>query len=241
MTSDPRVLGVILLEAEHSVETLGWDDPFSWQPPPGLGEGFYGHPAAWPLPVVFAVAEGATGKASAEGTPAAVQGVVDAIARLDGRCDLIVGGCGYFGAAWPALPAPPGTPAVLSSLDYLDDALRSTSRDVAVLSMSGPAATRFLADRPDAGRIRVVGLDDAKDWPLISRPDWATAPQWTLAGLEAGLRDVLAEAALPGGALDGVGAVVLECTVLPQFRAVVREYTRAPIVDVGTAVDALLA
>ena len=89
MTSDPRVLGVILLDAEHSVETLGWDDPFSWQPPPGLGEGFYGHPAAWPLPVVFAVAEGATGKASAEGTPAAVQGVVDAIARLDGRCDLI--------------------------------------------------------------------------------------------------------------------------------------------------------
>ncbi len=43
-----QVLGVILLEADHSLETLGWDDPFSWRPPDGLSDGFFGHPGAWP-------------------------------------------------------------------------------------------------------------------------------------------------------------------------------------------------
>ncbi len=234
------VLGVIVLEAEHSVETLDLPDPFAWRPPAGLSAGFYGNPDAWPLPTLFAVAENATGRSSAEGTPAAVQGVVDAVARLDGRCDLIVGGCGYFGAAWPHLDPAPRTPTVLSALDHLDDALRSTSRDVVVISMSGSAATTFLAPHPQSARVRVIGLDDAADWPLIGRPDWATAPQWTLDGLERGLRDVLAVAARPGGPLVDAGAVVLECTVLPQFRRVIREYTRAPIIDVGRIVDGLV-
>jgi hypothetical protein len=231
----PRTIGVILLEADHSVETLDLPDPFAWEPPAGLTSGFWGNPAAWPLPVVFAVARGATGAASAQRTPEAVQGVVDAIARLDGRCDLIVGGCGYFGAAWPALPAPPRTPTVLSGLDLLDDALRSTSADVAVLSMSADAAAGFLASRPDANRIRVVGMDGARDWDGFAHPDWAIAPQWTLDGLESGLRDVLGT-----GALDGIGAVVIECTVLPQFRSVIREHTPAPIFELGAVVAQLV-
>lgn len=236
-----QILGVIILEAEHSVDTLDLADPFSWRPPDGLGDGFLGHPGAWPVPTLFAVAHGATGRSSAECTAEALGGVASAIERLDGRCDVIAGGCGYFGAAWSVLDSPPETPTVLSALDYLDAALASTSRDVAVLSMSSKAAQDFLDRRVDAQRCRVIGLDDAGDWPLVARPDWVTNPKWELDGLVKGLRQVLDVESVPGGALDGVGGVLLECTVLPQFHSVIREYTKAPIYDVAAMVRQLLA
>jgi hypothetical protein len=235
------VLGVVLLEAEHSVETLDWAEPFSWRPPGGLAPGFLGHPAAWPAPVLFAVAAGATGRSSAEGASQAMRGVADAVRRLDGRCDMIVGGCGFFGLAWPLLSPRPGTPTVLSALDYLDVALAGSRRDIAVISTNTADGGRAVAGHPQASRVRVLGLDGIGDWSAFARPDWAYRPQWTLDGLEAGLREVLRPAARPGGQLDHVGAVLLECTVLPQFRPVIREYTSAPIVDVLSIVYATLA
>jgi hypothetical protein len=170
-----------------------------------------------------------------------MRAVADAVSRLDGRCDLIVGGCGFFSEAWSAIETPPSTLTVLSALDLLDEALRSTAQDVAVLSYSEPPAERIVATRPEAERIRVVGMVPAGDWPAIGRFDWAVNPQWTLAGLEAGLREVLERELAPGGRLDGVGALVLECTVLPQFRHVIREYTVVPLYDAGTMAIALLA
>lgn len=236
-----QVIGVVLLDADHSVETLDHDDPFAWEPPPGLTSGFFGHPAAWPLPTVFAVAWGATAAAAARGEPEAMQAVAEAVKRLDGRCDLIVGSCGFFAEAWDAIEMPPSTPTILSAFDLLDEALRSTAKDVAVISFSEEPAIRYLATRPDAGRIRIVGLTPAGDWPLIAPLDYAIRPQWTVAGLEAGLREVIAREVQPGGRLDDVGALVLECTVLPQFRHVIREYTNVPVYDAATAATALLA
>lgn len=225
------VLGVLLLEAEHAVETVGRDDPFSWQPPAGLSPAFFGHPGHWSLPTVFAVARGATGTTSAQGTDEAVQGVVDAIGRLEGHCDLVLGGCGYFGDAWPRLEKPPAAYTVLSALDQLDATLAATSRDVVVMSASTAAGERAVATHPAADRIRVIGLDGAGEWAHFARPDWATAGLVTDAGIADALRDTLAAHAVPGGLLDDVGAVVLECTVLPAHRSVIREYTRAPIID----------
>jgi hypothetical protein len=225
---------------DRSAPRIGVIDPFSWRPPAGLSAGFFGHPDCWPQQVLFAVAEGATGATSAACTPEALAGVVAAVRRLEGRCDLIVGGCGYFGAAWPLLTPAPATPTVLSALDLLDSALLSTSKNVAILSMSRSAATDFVADRADVDRIRVVGFDGVTDWPKFAHADWAIAPRWSLDGLEAGVRQVMAGATQPGGPLADVGAVLLECTVLPQFRSVLREYTAAPIIELRSFVDQLL-
>lgn len=231
MSRDP-VLGVILLEADHSVETAGWPDPFSWEPPPGLSESFFGHPGHWPVPSVFAVAHGATGTTSALGTPEAVQGVADAIGRLEGRCDLIVGGCGYFGDAWPLLRNRPSAFTLLSALDLLDTTLASTHRDIVVMSASTAAARRAVGGHAQSSRIQVIGLDGIGEWAHFARPDWARSGLVTDAGIVAGLRAVLERHAAPGGLLNGAGAVLLECTVLPYHRSVVREYTDAPIIDV---------
>jgi hypothetical protein len=231
MRHDP-VLGVILLEADHSVETVGWTDPFSWEPPAGLSVSFFGHPRHWPLPAVFAVARGATGTTSALGTQEAVQGVADAIGRLDGHCDLIVGGCGYFGDAWPLLDQPPAAFTLLSALDLVDATLASTSRDIVVMSASTAAARRVTGRHPQSSRIRLIGLDGVGEWANFARPDWASSGLVTDSGIVAGLRTVLERHAAPGGLLDGIGAVLLECTVLPYHRGVIREYTDAPIIDV---------
>jgi hypothetical protein len=232
---------MVLLEADHAVETIDFEDPFGWVPPPGLTPGFFGHPQTWPVPVLYVVAKNATAASAAEGDPAAIRGVVDAISRLDGRCDLIVGECGFFARAWDALSHRPSTPTVLSGLDFLDDALRSTSRDVAALFFGRDAGERFLAERPGRERVRAIGISPAGDWPLIGRPDWATAPAWTLQGIRNGFREVLEEESQPRGRLDGVGAIVIECTVLPQFRHMIREFSSVPVYDAATSAIGLLS
>lgn len=234
------IIGVLLLEADHAEETVGWDDPFSWTPPAGLGRGFFGHPDFWPARTMFAVAAGATGVTSALGTPEAVEGVVGAIGRLDGRCDVIVDGCGYFGDAWTRLLRPPSTPTYLSALDLLDYTLRSTNRDVAVMSASTAPGERATATHPEANRVRVVGIDGREDWAHFARTDWAVEGLVTEPGIERGLRQVLDLEACPGRKLHDVGAILLECTVLPHFRAVIREYSDAPIVDIAQVVTGLL-
>lgn len=233
-------LGIVVLDSEHYQETLEWDDPTSWSPPPGLGPGFLSHPAYWPFPVMFAVARGATSEAAAERRPEAVRGVVDAVRRLDGRCRMIVGTCGHFSDAWPALEPRPQTPTVLSALDALDDALRWSRRDVAVLTMTTASGTRAMAGVPGGTRVRVVGMDGAGDWTEMDRPDWVTHRTWSEAGLEQGLRRVLERESRAGGKLEGVGCVLLVCTILPQFAGVIHQYTDAPVVHVGNLVSTFL-
>jgi hypothetical protein len=239
--SDPDVVGVVLLDSEHYTETLDWEDPYSWVPPVGLGTGFLSHPAYWSRPALFAVARGATAEAAEARRPEAIAGVVDAVRRLDGRCRMIVGTCGHFVDAWPALDPPPRTPTVLSALDVLGDALRWSRRDVLVLTMATESGRRSLAGTPGASRVRVVGMDGAGDWEEMDRPDWVHHRRWSEAGLEAGLREVLERERVPDGALDDIGCVLLACTILPQFTAVIREYTGAPIVHVGGLAEALLS
>ena len=236
-----QTVGVVLLEADHAVDTLDLEDPFGWVPAPGLTSGYFGHPDAWPVPALFAVAEDATAGAAADGDAAASRGVAQAVARLDGRCDLIVGSCGFFAYAWEAIEARPATTTLLSGLDLLDDALGASERDVAVLSFSETSARRFLDRRADRGRLRAVGLTPAGDWPKVGVPSYATNPTWTLEGLEAGLHEVLERETRPAGALDGIGALVIECTVVPQFRGLLREYVTVPILDASTAAIAMLA
>ncbi len=235
------VLGVVLLDAEHYVETVDWEDPTAWVAPAGLGPGFLSHPAYWSLPVVYAVARGATSEAAAERRPEAVRGVVEAVRRLDGRCRMIVGTCGHFADAWGELDPRPGTPTILSALDVLEDALRWSRRDVLVLTMTTASGRRSIADTPQPTRVRVLGMDGAGDWSRIDRPDWVTRRDWSEDGLEAGLREVLDRESGAGGALEEVGCVLLVCTVLPQFTAVVREYTDAPVVHVGSLVETVLS
>jgi hypothetical protein len=232
----PR-LGVVLLQADHAVETLDAPDPFHVPAPPGMPPTFFGHPDFWPVPTAFAVARDATGSSILELDKQAVRSVIDAIGRLAPLCDLIVGSCGYFVAALPFVTVE--TPLLLSSLQLLDAALRSSSRPLGVLTYNRSSTEKILADHPERDRLRVVGLDHMPAWGTISRPDWITARQWTEKALRTELLEIC-ERERRGGALRDIGGIVLECTALPQFRSDIFEVLLCPVWDVSAIAKTLL-
>jgi hypothetical protein len=233
------VLGVVLLDGDHVTETAGLKSPFEWMPRHDAMRGFFGDPQIWPAPTLYAVASAADGPAMLDLRPAALQGVADAIQRLEGQCDLLVGGCGFFAAAWPLLRAQPRSPALLSGLDFLDAALELTTRPVGVLTYAAATTQRILQERSAQERVRIVGLQSAGDWRHLAPQDWITRPRWTVGGLVQGLRDLMGTEAT-GGAFSDIGALILECTALPRFRPIIREYLNVPIFDVASVARSLL-
>jgi hypothetical protein len=235
---EPR-LGVVLLHGDHVVETLGLADPWSAPPPAGLPPGFFGHRDFWPVPTVYTVARAATGSAVLAGEPAAIRDVVAAVERLDasGQCQLIVGSCGYFHAAHESLCT--ATPVLLSGLDLLPLAMAGSARPVGILTYSAAATGELLRDHPDRDRLRVVGVDDRTNWAAISAADWITDPKWTIEGLRAELLDVVRYEVAHGRYTD-VGSVVLECTVMPQFRSDLIGALARPVWDVAAVARTLL-
>jgi hypothetical protein len=233
------VLGVVLLDGDHVTETARLESPFEWTPRHEAVRGFFGDPRTWPAPTLYAVASAADGPAMLDLRPAALQGVADAIQRLEGRCDLLVGGCGFFAAAWPLLRAQPHLPVLLSGLDLLDAALELTTRPVGILTYAAATTQRILQERPAQERMRIVGLETVGDWRYLAQQDWITRPRWTTDGLERGLRDLMGAEATSGAFAD-IGALILECTALPRFRSIIREYLDVPIFDVASVARSLL-
>jgi hypothetical protein len=45
---------------------------------------------------------------------------------------------------------------------------------------------------------------------------------------------VLERECAPGGRLEGAGALVLECTLLLEFRQTIAQYTPSPILDIAS-------
>lgn len=230
-------LGVVLLNADHATETLSAPDPFNVAPPAGLPPGFFGHRDFWRVPTVYAVAENATGPAILDGDPMAIADVVEAVERLAPHCDLIVGSCGYFHAAQPLLSTTTAT--LLSGLSLLPNALASTAAPIGVLTYNQDATIRLLAGHPERDRIRIAGVDHLSGWSAISLTDWVTHPRWTVGQLRAELL-ATCQAERDHGVLAEVGAVILECTVMPQFRSDIARVLAVPVWDVAAVAKTLL-
>jgi len=196
----------------------------------GLPPGWFECPASWPIPTTYAVASGAGAAATLGGKDAAIRGVAGAVSRLAESSDLIIGDCGFFWAARDRAVFSAGPPVLLSGLELLELAGRGTESDVAVITFSAPALERLLAKHPMRPRLRFVGLSDMPSWSHLAAEDYGLSPGWSTEQLGTELTQRLTER-LADGSLDGVGSIVVECTVVPQFRAALRELTRLPILD----------
>lgn len=132
------------------------------------------------------------------------------------HCDLIVGNCGYMYAARTVVH--PDTPTLLSGLQLLPNALESSRRPVGILTFNQPATEKMLAGHPDRYRLRIVGLDRLPGWSAINDLDFVISPRVSAAQLRAELLDVcLRERRVR--AFTEIGALILECTAMPQFSA----------------------
>ena len=97
----------------------------------------------------------------------------------------------------------------------------------------------MLETHPLADRLRIVGLEDQPAWQALGAVDFAAQRGWSVASLRSELLSVL-EREVADGLLADVGTLVIECSVIPQFRRDIRDVTRVPILDVAAAAQAVL-
>lgn len=181
-------------------------------------------------------------------------GTVEAARQLDGATDLIVGACGYFWATREALRSQTATPVITSGLEFLDLALRMTSRPVGIITWNDAALKRLLDRRPDFDRLRFVNVGDLPTWTgrmFFRRLDANAPPSESnkealhmsartkqRMGEELGQRLELAFAS--GGVFQDVSILVVECAAVPGFRNVIRSVTSVPVLDVAHFAKAAL-
>lgn len=233
-----RTLGVILCDLDsYAVDDLDCVVPGA----PAISDnpvGFFENPDSWPgIPVSYAVARGARVEQLVTGDPVAIDAFWRARERL-AHCSLVITDCGFFYYARQA-GLPTGN-TLTSSLDLLPVAATLTNGKIGVLTVSAPLATRMLAADELFPRLTIVGLEDQPGWNGILTNDHAYGNGWDLDTLRAGVEAVLERECAPGGRLANIGALVLECTLLPEFRREIAQYTAAPILDIASfAVSAL--
>lgn len=228
-------LGIVVMDddearEETSVELAARDGIPPWR---------MNDPSFWPVPFRTAVAHGAHIDGLLAATRGAVDGITNAVSRLDRQTDMIIGDCGFMWAATDHLTAR-STPTLLSGLDLLDLALGMSNRSVGIISYDAAALDSLLSNHVQRERIRIVGLNDMSQWKAVGSAGYMKRTDWSIDGLVEQLMDRLSEAVCEGRTFDGVAVLILECTMLPDFRRAIRTVTNLPILDLITFTEAAL-
>lgn len=231
-------LGVILCDLDsYEVDDLECLDDRA----PAISDnplGFFENPGSWPgIPVRYAVARGARVEPLVAGERRAVDAFWAAAERL-AECSLVITDCGFF--YYARRDGRPTGNVLTSGLDLLPVAASLTSRDIGVLTVSSSLAEDLLAGHALRPRLVIAGLEDEDGWCRLLTDDHAHNNGWSLDVLRRGVLAAAERDFGPGGRLEGIGALVLECTLLPQFRDEIRRFTDIPILDAASfAISAL--
>ncbi|WP_258878832.1 hypothetical protein [Paraburkholderia sp. BL6669N2] len=190
-------------------------------------------PALWPVPLRKTVAEGADAVSNKVPTPEAARGILQAARRLDGHTDLIIGNCGYMWASRKHLYGQTSTPLLTSALEFLDLALRITNQPVGIITWDATPLVPLLADQPGFERLRCVSICDLPDWASWGSDPWANQEpcRWSKERMAQQLAERLIKAFGKDGVLNDVGVLLLECTLVPDFRKTIRTVTSIPVLD----------
>ncbi|MEM5461069.1 hypothetical protein VSR69_40635 [Paraburkholderia phytofirmans] len=228
-TSKQPVLGLIKLDRKETISTKLSDDlceldeviPF-----------LVDDPALWQVPLVKAIATGVGGKEVS--TAQAAGGIVDAARRLDGHAQLIIGHCGFMWASREHLYGRTSTPALTSALEFVDLALRITKLPVGIITWDAEALVPLMRETFGFDRLRFLSVGDLPNWSKWPQdPYGSEVPRhWTKEQMAAEFHSRLATAFAEGGDFNDVSVIVLECTLVPDFRQTIRSITSVPIFDI---------
>jgi hypothetical protein len=204
--------------------------------------GDVGNPRTWSVPTRYRVVEPARVDAvvrSGPLTPDLLNAFVEAgWALVEEGATLITTSCGFLVTAQQALGEALPVPVVTSSLlqiPQVQEALPPGRRvgvltfDARQLSAMHLAAAGAPADTP------VAGLEQGGELHRVIADD---LPRLDAAGAEA---DVLAAGRALKAAHRDLGAVVLECTNLPPYRAALAAALDLPVHDLVTWIEERLA
>ncbi|MGJ3191724.1 hypothetical protein [Paenarthrobacter sp. FR1] len=231
-------LGVILCDLDsYPVDYIECLTPDA----PGISDnpvGFFENPASWQgLPVAYAVARGARVEPLVNGEPEAIEAFWSASEKL-AHCPLVITDCGFFFYAREDMRQTANV--ITSGLDLLPIASVLTSKDIGVLTVSESLASKLLGDHVLSSRLVIAGMEAEPGWSTMLTNDHALGNGWDQALLKEGVAAVAKREFGPGGRLANIGVLVLECTLLPEFRQEIRKYTDVPILDVASfALNAL--
>lgn len=224
-TSLPPKLGVLMLKT-------------AFPRPPGD----VGNPASWAWPSLYKVVEPAdVGAVVREGplAGALVEAFVAAGRELAAEgATLITTSCGFLVTAQRALEEALPVPVVTSSLLQVPavQAALPQDRRVGVITFDarrlGPAHLAAAGAPPDTP---VAGLEEGGELHRVIAQDLAVLNQ------AAAESDVLAAGRALQAAHPDLGAVVLECTNLPPYRAALARTLGLPVFDLVTLIESRLA
>ena len=129
---------------------------------------------------------------------------------------------------------------ITSGLDLLPIASVLSDKDIGVLTVSETLAAKLLADHALSSRIVIAGMEGEPGWATMLTNDHALGNGWDQPMLREGVASVVKREFGLGGRFENIGVLVLECTLLPEFRQEIRKYTDVPILDVASfALNAL--
>lgn len=231
-------LGVILCDLDsYPVDYIECLTPDA----PGISDnpvGFFENPASWQgLPVAYAVARGARVEPLVNGEPEAIDAFWSASEKL-AHCPLVITDCGFFFYARKDMRQTANV--ITSGLDLLPIASVLTGKDIGVLTVSESLASKLLGGHVLSSRLVIAGMEAEPGWSTMLTNDHALGNGWDQALLKEGVAAVAKREFGPGGRLANIGVLVLECTLLPEFRQEIRKYTEVPILDVASfALNAL--
>jgi Asp/Glu/hydantoin racemase len=204
--------------------------------------GDVGNPATWSCATRTKVVEGADVASVVQSGPLPQALIAAFIAAgrelVEEGATLITTSCGFLVTAQAALQAALPVPVVTSSLLQVPalQAALPPGRRVGVVTFDarrlGPA---HLAAAGAAADTPVIGLEGGSELHRVVAGD---LPKLDARAAEA---DLLAAGAALKARCPGLGAVVLECTNLPPYRAALARHLRLPVHDLVTLVEAQLA
>lgn len=188
-------------------------------------------------PVLFEAAPGLTPTAAKTGDPAHLGAAVEAARRLEGKgVKAIASNCGFLLYIQDEVAAAVRVPVLMSSLLQLPliFAFLAGDRAVGVITADDRLMTAALLERAagaEAHRLRIVGLQDG---PEFTRGILEQAGSLDAERLS---NEVVATATALVDRHPGIGALLLECALLPPYSRAVQRATGLPVYDFVTQID----
>jgi hypothetical protein len=178
------------------------------------------------------VARGCPPEATADGNYQSREAIRNAAKKLDGRVDIITTDCSY---TWFMREVFTGlsTPVVSSGFAFLE--LASNMADQVSIVVSDSSTVSHLMGTVPEG-VRLVDLRRTPEWRRLATGDEDASRPLSQTRLAEELDELLRADVEENGS---PGACILECTVLPQFRALVREAYDAPVFDVVSSIQSM--
>ena len=188
-------------------------------------------------PVLFEHAAGLTPMAAKTGDPAQLGAAVDAARRLeDNGVKAITSNCGFLLYAQEEVASAVRVPVLMSSLMQIPTICASLPKERAVGVIT--ADDRLMTDRllqgsagAHADRVRIAGMQEG--------PEFARGILAQEGSLDAALLsdEVVAVAQALIARYPEIGALLLECALLPPYSRAVQQATGLPVYDFITQTD----